>query len=99
VYYQPNLDIWNLCSGFDKRLKFYSINPELNITIHSSFDFEQLKCRADVDESINRSQLKLQNNFTLIFECDSTLCTNSYQVALNEVFVNSKGPYTNRMIT
>jgi hypothetical protein len=51
IYFELDIDIF-YCNSFSERVKFYSLNPPLNITYDNTFDFEQIKCRAQVNASM-----------------------------------------------
>ena len=98
VYFAISLDVytWN-CTAYDDRVKFYTLNPPLNLSFHSQFDMDEFKCRTEMNQSMFNIDTKLLTNFTIYFECD--LCTNGYQVGLTEVFVNTNGAYETRILT
>ena len=99
VYFELGLDIWSWnCSVYDSEVKFYTLNPPMNISFNSTFDFSKLRCRVDINQTaMPELKLPLESNFTMNFECD--FCTNGYQVGMKEVFVNSGGTYENRFLT
>lgn len=85
IYFELDIDIF-YCNSFSDRVRFYSINPPLNITYNNAFDLASLKCRAEVNRAMFYNTEALQKNFTLFFECDA--CNNGYQIGLKEVQVN-----------
>ena len=75
VYFDRDLKIFN-CSSFNQFIQFYTLNPPLNVSYTSQFDYKQLKCVADVDPAMLNIVENLLNNFTIHFQCSE--CSSGY---------------------